>query len=264
MRREPDVDETDTADTVCDAGRDARGDAEPSEPSAWRRPVMARRMQGEHDDELQPGGGDTCCEKAAPARRATEQAALNDRGDRDPDAELVARVGARDASAVRVLVARKLPRLLALATRMLGDRNEAEDVAQETFLRIWNQAPRWREGEARFDTWLHRVVLNLCYDRLRGRREEPVDTLPDVPDTQPEPAAHAELRSRDARVRQALAALPPRQREALVLQYYQEMSNVEAANLMGITVDALESLLARARRNLRAQLAGDPPSEDKR
>ncbi len=184
--------------------------------------------------------------------------------DADPDAELVARVGVRDASAVRVLVARKLPRLLALATRMLGDRTEAEDVAQETFLRIWNQAPRWRDGEARFDTWLHRVVLNLCYDRLRGRREEPVNTLPDVPDTQPEPAAQAELRSRDARVRQALAALPPRQREALVLQYYQDMSNVEAANLTGITVDALESLLARARRNLRAQLAGDPPSEDKR
>lgn len=107
-------------------------------------------------------------------------------------------------------------------------------------------------------------MLNLCYDRLRGRREEPVDTLPDVADTQPEPAAHAELRSRDVRVRAALAALPPRQREALVLQYYQEMSNVEAANLMGITVDALESLLARARRNLRAQLAGDSPSEDKR
>jgi len=255
MLRDTDVDETDMADAVCDAARDAHGTAE---PSAWRRAAMARRMQGEHDDELQPGG------RAAQSRCATEQAALNDRGDRDPDAELVARVGARDSSAVRVLVARKLPRLLALATRMLGDRNEAEDVAQETFLRIWNQAPRWREGEARFDTWLHRVVLNLCYDRLRGRREEPVDTLPDVPDPQPEPAVHAELRSRDARVRQALAALPPRQREALVLQYYQEMSNVEAANLMGITVDALESLLARARRNLRAQLAGDPPSEDKR
>ena len=60
---------------------------------------------------------------------------------------LVARVGARDASAVRMLVARKLPRLLALATRMLGDRTEAEDVAQETFLRIWKQAPGWREGE---------------------------------------------------------------------------------------------------------------------
>lgn len=254
MRFEPDVEEADHADIGCGAPRAA-------EPSAWRPAAPARRMQGEHDDEPHPDGGRTRRHRAADTRHAAEQPALSDG---DPDAELVARVGARDASAVRVLVARKLPRLLALATRMLGDRSEAEDVAQETFLRIWNHAPRWREGEARFDTWLHRVVLNLCYDRLRGRREEPVDTLPEMPDTQPEPAAHAELRARDARVRDALAALPPRQREALVLQYYQDMSNIEAAGLMGITVEALESLLARARRGLRAQLAGDPPSEDMR
>ncbi|WP_322040967.1 RNA polymerase sigma factor [Burkholderia diffusa] len=247
MPFEPDLDEIDRADPRRGASRVA--DA----------PV--RCMQGEHDDELQPDNERNRRQHAAFAPRIAERPALSNA---DPDAELVARVGARDASAVRVLVARKLPRLLALATRMLGDRTEAEDVAQETFLRIWNHAPRWRDGEARFDTWLHRVVLNLCYDRLRGRREEPVDAVPDVPDPQPEPAAHAELRSRDARVREALAALPPRQREALVLQYYQDMSNVEAANLMGITVDALESLLARARRNLRAQLAGDLPSEDKR
>ncbi|TCW75897.1 RNA polymerase sigma-70 factor [Burkholderia sp. SRS-46] len=219
-------------------------------------------MQGEHDDEHQPAGG--------PARQTVAAAAVRDRAERpalserDPDAELVTRVGARDPSAVRALVARKLPRLLALATRLLGDRMEAEDVAQETFVRIWKQAPRWREGEARFDTWLHRVVLNLCYDRLRGRREEPVDELPDMADPQPEPAVRAEHRARDARVQQALATLPARQREALVLHYYQEMSNMEAANLMGITVDALESLLARARRNLRAELAGDHASEDKR
>ncbi|MGK8207625.1 RNA polymerase sigma factor [Burkholderia cenocepacia] len=255
MQSERDVDETDLADVACETG----GDAGPQ--AAHRDPPTIRRMQGEHDDELQPEGGRSGLRSAAQACRIAERAALNDG---DPDAELVQRVGARDASAVRTLVARKLPRLLALATRMLGDRSEAEDVAQETFLRIWKHAPGWRDGGARFDTWLHRVVLNLCYDRLRGRREEPVDSLPEVPDPQPQPAAYAEHRSRDARVRQALAALPPRQREALVLQYYQDLSNVEAANLMGITVDALESLLARARRNLRAQLAGDSPSEDKR
>ena len=101
--------------------------------------------------------------------------------ERDLDAELVARVARDDASAVRQLVARKLPRLLALAVRMLGDRMEAEDVAQEAFVRIWKQAPHWREGEARFDTWLHRVAMNLCYDRLRARRE--------TPDPAPEDAA---------------------------------------------------------------------------
>jgi RNA polymerase sigma-70 factor (ECF subfamily) len=175
--------------------------------------------------------------------------------ERDPDADLIARVGRQDPSAVRQLVARKLPRVLALAARMLGDRMEAEDVAQEAFVRTWKQAPRWREGEARFDTWLHRVVLNLCHDRLRGRREDPLDDLPDHADPGPGPQEVMETQARDARVQAALAALAPRQREALVLTYYQELSNIESAALMDITVDALESLLVRARRNLRAQLA---------
>ena len=178
----------------------------------------------------------------------------------DPDAELIARVGRDDAFAVRQLVARKLPRVLALAARMLGDRMEAQDVAQETFVRVWKQAPHWREGEARFDTWLHRVAMNLCYDRLRSRRESVDDpaepTLTDETLYSPsEPEAALEVRQHGARVRAALAGLPPRQREALVLTYYQELSNAEAAGLMGLSVDALESLLVRARRGVRAQLA---------
>jgi RNA polymerase sigma-70 factor (ECF subfamily) len=146
---------------------------------------------------------------------------------------------------------------------MLGDRMDAEDVAQEVFVRIWKQASRWREGEAKFDTWVHRVALNLCYDRLRGRREETREEMPDEVDPAPLPEAGLEARAQDQRVRDALAALPARQREALVLNYYQEMSNVDAAALMGISVEALESLLARARRNLRAQLAGSGLSKDK-
>jgi RNA polymerase sigma-70 factor, ECF subfamily len=208
--------------------------------------------------------GESSPQRCRPLARQpfVERAPLNEH--EDPDAELVARVGEHDPAAVRTLVARKLPRLLALATRLLGDRMEAEDVAQDAFMRIWKQAPHWRAGDAKFDTWLHRVALNLCYDRLRGRREEPVDTVPDVPDPEPAPDARLEARVRDARVRAALAALPVRQREALVLNYYQELSNLEAAALMGISVDALESLLARARRGLRAQLAGSGPGEDLR
>ncbi|MFM0476904.1 RNA polymerase sigma factor [Paraburkholderia strydomiana] len=183
--------------------------------------------------------------------------------ERDPDAELLEQVGRQDPAAVRTLVARKLPRLLAVATRMLGDRMEAEDVAQEVFVRIWKQATRWREGEAKFDTWIHRVALNLCYDRLRGRREDPGDDLPDEVDPAAPPDARLEARARGERVREALAALPARQREALVLTYYQEMSNTDAAALMGVTVDALESLLARARRSMRAQLADSGLSKDK-
>ena len=175
----------------------------------------------------------------------------------DPDQDLIARVAKGDPAAVRAMVARKLPRLLGVATRMLGDRGEAEDVAQEAFLRLWRQAGRWRPGAALFDTWLHRVTLNLCYDRLRRRREVLSDAIPERAD----PAAGADQamidQARDARLAAAIAGLPERQRAALVLQYYEGLSNIEAAAAMEIGVEALESLLSRARRTLRDRLRGD-------
>ncbi|PZO50081.1 MAG: RNA polymerase sigma-70 factor, partial [Alphaproteobacteria bacterium] len=90
----------------------------------------------------------------------------------DPDAELVRNAGAGDAQAASALVRRHLPRMVALGRRMLNDAAEAEDVAQEVFLRVWREAPRWKPGAAKFETWMHRVALNLCYDRLRRRREK--------------------------------------------------------------------------------------------
>jgi len=173
----------------------------------------------------------------------------------DPDEELVRRIGAGDPAAVQAMVARKLPRVLSLATRMLGDAAEAEDVAQETFVRIWRHASSWRRGHARFDTWIHRVALNLCYDRLRRRRERTTDELPEMADEAPLPDALPGDEGR--RVQQALQCIAPRQREAIVLVYYQEMSNIEAAGAMQVSVDALESLLARGRRALQALLVGD-------
>jgi RNA polymerase sigma-70 factor (ECF subfamily) len=176
-------------------------------------------------------------------------------GETDPDEALLARVADGDPAAVRAMVARKLPRLMSLGQRMLGDAAEAEDVAQEAFLRIWKQAPRWRPGQARFDTWLHRVALNLCYDRLRRRREIPTDEPPELPDTGPAPDRGLEAQDVAKRVSNALQALPDRQREAIVLCHYQELGNIEAAAVMGVSVEALESLLGRGRRALRAALA---------
>ncbi|TPJ44759.1 RNA polymerase sigma factor [Mesorhizobium sp. B2-5-4] len=173
----------------------------------------------------------------------------------DPDEELVRRVGAGDPAAVQALVARKLPRILSLAVRMLGDAAEAEDVAQETFVRIWRHASKWRRGNARFDTWVHRVTLNLCYDRLRRRRELVTDEMPDIVDPAPLPDSHPGEEGH--RVERALQAIAPRQREAIILVYYQEMSNIEAAATLEISVDALESLLSRGRRSLQTMLAGD-------
>ena len=173
----------------------------------------------------------------------------------DPDGELVRRAGLGEAAAVQALVARKLGRVLSLAERLLGDAFEAEDVAQETFLRVWRIAPRWRPGAAKFDTWLHRVTLNLCFDRLRRRRERPTAEPPDLPDPGPAPDRGLIAEDVGRRVRAALQALPPRQRQAIVLCHYQEVGNIEAAGLMGVSVEALESLLSRGRRALRAALA---------
>ncbi len=176
-------------------------------------------------------------------------------GPGDTDDELVRRAGQGDAAAVQALVARKLRRVLALAERMLGDPAEAEDVAQETFFRAWRHAPRWRPGAAKFDTWLHRVTLNLCYDRLRRRREKTVADPPETPDPGPGPDRGLMAQAVGERVRLALQGLPERQREAVVLCHYQELGNIEAAALMGVSVEALESLLSRGRRALRVALA---------
>ncbi|OYX31826.1 MAG: RNA polymerase sigma-70 factor [Caulobacterales bacterium 32-69-10] len=178
----------------------------------------------------------------------------------DPDQDLVARVGRGEPAAVQALVARKLPRMLALARRMLGDAGEAEDVAQEVFVRAWKQAPKWTPGAGKFDTWMHRVALNLCYDRLRRRREQPMAEPPE----QVDPSTGAEQGLQDAdvskRVEAAVAALPERQREAVVLCHYQDLTNIEAAALMGVSVEALESLLSRGRRALRAALTDMAPA----
>lgn len=177
----------------------------------------------------------------------------------DPDEDLVRRVGEGDPAAIQAMVARKLPRMLSLAQRMLGDAAEAEDVAQEAMLRAWRQAPRWIPGQARFDTWLHRVGLNLCYDRLRRRREIATDAVPDRIDDGPAPDRGLLAAETGARVEAALARLPERQREAIVLCHYQELGNIEAAALLEISVEALESLLSRGRRALRTALADIAP-----
>ncbi len=180
----------------------------------------------------------------------------------DPDEDLVRRVGQGDPAAIQAMVARKLPRMLALAQRMLGDPVEAEDVAQEAMLRAWRQAPRWVPGKAKFDTWLHRVALNLCYDRLRRRREIPTDAMPDQRDDGPAPDRGLIAADTGAAVNAALARLPDRQREAIVLCHYQELTNIDAAGLMAVSIEALESLLSRGRRALRLALVDHRPGAE--
>lgn len=177
----------------------------------------------------------------------------------DPDEDLLRRVAGGEPAAIQAMVARKLPRVMSLASRMLGDPVEAEDVAQEAMLRVWKQAGRWKPGQARFDTWLHRVSLNLCYDRLRRRKEVLTDTLPERADDGPAPDRGLLAMETGHRVQSALMRLPERQREAIILCHYQDMGNIEAAKALNISVEALESLLSRGRRSLRTTLADMAP-----
>jgi RNA polymerase sigma-70 factor (ECF subfamily) len=170
------------------------------------------------------------------------------------DPELMRRIGQGDPAACRILVGRYLPQVLTLARRMLGDATEAEDVAQEAMLRLWQIAGRWREN-APVGAWLYRVAHNLAIDRLRRRRPTvDVDAAAGLADPAPSPVERIAQRERRAAVERAIAALPERQRTAVTLVHTLEMGNIEAAEAMGISVEALESLLARGRRALRAAL----------
>lgn len=173
----------------------------------------------------------------------------------DPDAELVARVGRGDRAAAQALMARHLPGMLSLARRMLAGRAEAEDCVQEAFLRIWTHASRWQPGKAKFETWLYRVTLNQCYDRLRKRPMADLEAAAEVPDGAPDPQQSLESQAVAAEVEAVLKQLPERQRAAILLCHYQERGNIEAAEILGVSVEALESLLARGRRTLRSKLS---------
>jgi RNA polymerase sigma-70 factor, ECF subfamily len=159
-----------------------------------------------------------------------------------------------DQQAYRQLMNRHLRGVHAFAYRMLGSRAEAEEVSQECFLRLWKHAGRY-VARAKPSTWLYRIAHNLAIDRLRRRRE---GSHPDAL----EEAAASERQSALVHDRQvarvvelALQDLPERQRAAIGLVHYQGLSNAEAAEVLGIGVRALESLLARARRQLKEQLA---------
>ena len=176
--------------------------------------------------------------------------------EQESDDALVARSGRGDRDAAAELVARHTDKIYAVCFRMLGARHAAEDAAQETFLRLWRNAAKWKPGAAKFETWLYRVAMNICIDQLRkGKREAPEEAAPEQIDTAARPDEAYFAGEKRFAIDDALARLPDRQRMAITLCHYQEMSNIEAARVMEVSVEALESLLARGRRALRERLS---------
>ena len=167
----------------------------------------------------------------------------------------MARVKTRqDREAFAVLVDRHLDGIHAFNYRLTRNAEDARDLAQETFLRVWTKAGTWKPGRVKFGTWLHRIAHNLCIDQHRRKRDVDdvdVETIDGGGPALDQAPANDRLQSALDR---ALADLPERQRTALLLCHRQNMSNRQAAAVLEISVDALESLLSRARRTLKATL----------
>lgn len=178
------------------------------------------------------------------------------------DEQIMAGIVAGDRQVYAEAVRRYARAIAVYAYRMLGNASDAEDIAQETFLRLWTQAARWQPGKAALSTWLHRIAHNLCIDSLRKNKPSLLNELDDdLADGQLAADDALEAENDHIMLHMALGKLPERQRSALALTHYQGLSNKEVADILSVSVDALESLLARARRSLKthwqaAQQAG--------
>lgn len=172
----------------------------------------------------------------------------------DEDSELLDRLAADDEAAFRMLVERHIDRAYAIALRIVGNAADAEDVVQDTMLKIWSHRGRWQHGRAKFSTWLYRVISNRCIDLRRKPRNENVETVPEMADSQPGAVEVIERNQVNDMLELAMQRLPEQQRVAVILSYHENMSNGEIAQVMDTTIAAVESLLKRGRQQLRQLL----------
>jgi len=173
----------------------------------------------------------------------------------ESDALLLRKIKDGDTVATRILVDQYLDRIVNYGTQMLGDRSEAEEVAQEAFLRLWRNLDKWR-AEAPVIHWLQRVTYNLCIDHLRKKKLVNIDDIAEPEDPSENPARMLHQAHVSTAVNEAIQKLPERQRAAIVFAHQEGLSNIETAEFMEISVEAVESLLSRGRRGLRSLLKG--------
>jgi RNA polymerase sigma-70 factor, ECF subfamily len=166
------------------------------------------------------------------------------------DGYLVRRAQEGYLDAYAELVDRHGPLAYRVALRLLGNHHDAEDVAQEALVTAWQQLPRFKANSS-FSTWLYRIVTRRALNRItRTRITESLDLLGDVSDAGDEPAQHLERDLTVDAVTDAVTALPPPQRIAIVLRHFEGLSNAEIARITGSSIPAVRSHLYRGRRTL--------------
>ncbi|ABD86435.1 RNA polymerase sigma factor [Rhodopseudomonas palustris] len=169
----------------------------------------------------------------------------------DEDEQLLNRLAEHDEAAFRLLVERHIDRAFGIALRIVGNRADAEDVVQDTMLKVWTHRGQWQHGRAKFSTWLYRVVTNRCIDLHRQPRTDCVDAVPEPADGRPDVVSTMQRDEVTHLLENAMRQLPEQQRIAVIFSYHENMSNGEIAEVMETTVAAVESLLKRGRQQLR-------------
>lgn len=171
-----------------------------------------------------------------------------------PDSTLLEASARRDTAAFAEIVRRYHQPVYRVVWRLTGGHADSEDIAQEAFLKLWQNPAQVRDAAA-LKGWLMRVASNAVIDRARKPRHGDLDAAPELPDGAARPDAPLDRGEAASLVDGAIAGLPDRQRLVLALVYFEGLSNIEAASVMEASVEAVESLLARARRTLKERLA---------
>lgn len=171
------------------------------------------------------------------------------------DEDLLARIRTEDREAFRQLTQRYLDKVWRLSYRMLGSRQDAEDVTQEVFVTVWNRREEWREGEASFSTWLYRVVVNRSIDYKRKRRAPHLELHEEIAESG-DPSADELLSAQQDRsqLMACLKQLPEKQMLALLLYYYEEMDIAQICVKLESSEDAVRSLLKRGRATMKEMI----------
>ena len=171
------------------------------------------------------------------------------------DESLICLIGDGSHPAFATLVRRHTNRFYRIAYRLVSNKDDAEDVVQEAFLRIWDRPNLWNPGKgAKFTTWFYKVIINLCFDHNKKKRPLALPEGIELTDQNPGQEALFDAHRRQAMLERCIRELPQRQQLALNLCFYEGLSHHDAAQIVGVKVKALQSLIMRAKTTLKKKV----------